>query len=206
MLEIKNLSFAYKNRTIINDLTIKFYEGINFVVGKNGSGKSTLLKIMSLVLPMDAGDVILNGTSIYDKEKYREKISYIPQEFNAFQKFTVNEFLNIVCKEKNVDCSMIPYYIEKCKLKDYEKMLVGELSGGFKKRLLVAASLISEPELIIADEPTAGLDSDFREEFNNMLKDSISDNKDLIVIYSSHIEDDIWNPENIRLKLWTRKP
>ena len=85
-------------------------------------------------------------------------------------------------------------------------MLVGELSGGFKKRLLVAASLISEPELIIADEPTAGLDSDFREEFNNMLKDSISDNKDLIVIYSSHIEDDIWNPENIRLKLWTRKP
>ena len=53
MLEIKNLSFAYKNRTIINDLTIKFYDGINFVVGKNGSGKSTLLKIMSLVLPMD---------------------------------------------------------------------------------------------------------------------------------------------------------
>lgn len=156
---------------------------------------------MSLVLPMDAGDVILNGTSIYNKEKYREKISYIPQEFNAFQKFTVNEFLNIVCNEKNVDRSMIPYYIEKCKLKDYEKMLVGELSGGFKKRLLVAASLISEPELIIADEPTAGLDSDFREEFNNMLKDSISDNKELIVIYSSHIEDDIWNPENIRLKL-----
>nr|WP_311445341.1 ATP-binding cassette domain-containing protein [Ezakiella coagulans] len=201
MLEIKNLSFAYKNRTIIDDLTIKFYDGINFVVGKNGSGKSTLLKIMSLVLPMDAGDVILNGTSIYNKEKYREKISYIPQEFNAFQKFTVNEFLNIVCKEKNAEYSMIPYYIEKCKLQDYEKMLGGELSVGFKKRLLVAASLISEPELIIADEPTAGLDGDFREEFNNMLKDSIADNKDLIVIYSSHIEDDIWNPENIRLKL-----
>lgn len=202
-IELKNLSFQYdEDSKILKNINLSMKRGDSVaIVGENGAGKSTLLKIMSLVLPMDAGDVILNGTSIYNKEKYREKISYIPQEFNAFQKFTVNEFLNIVCKEKNAEYSMIPYYIEKCKLKDYEKMLVGELSGGFKKRLLVAASLISEPELIIADEPTAGLDSDFREEFNNMLKDSIADNKDLIVIYSSHIEDDIWNPENIRLKL-----
>ena len=193
-LLVKNINKTYgKKKRALCDVTMSFTPGIYGLLGPNGSGKSTLMNIITDNLKADGGVVLYDGQSIHKrKEAYRAKIGYMPQQQAIYDNFTGEEFMWYMAALKGLDKkqaeSRIESLIAMVNLGEEKGKKIGSYSGGMKQRILIAQALLNDPDILIMDEPTAGLDPSERIRIRNFLSE-ISENK--IIIIATHIVSDI---------------
>lgn len=191
MIQIKNLSKYYGKTAALKDVNLDIPDGMFGILGKNGAGKTTLMKIMTTLLRPSGGNCFINGISIQEKKKIRKIIGYIPQEFSLFPDFTCYEMLDyfmLLDNNKAERKERILEVLEKVNLSDQKHVKIKNMSGGMKRRVGIAQALLSNPKVIVADEPTAGLDPEERMHLRKLLKEQA---KECVVIMSTHIISDI---------------
>lgn len=195
-LELQKINKHYgKKKHALCDFSFRFTNGIYGLLGPNGAGKSTLMNMITdnLLPDNDGGKILWNGeeTKIL-KEKFRSQLGFMPQQQNLYESMTAHTFLNYIaslkCLDKKQSEQEIPKIMERVELTESLDKKMGGFSGGMKQRVLIASALLGNPELIILDEPTAGLDPKQRVIIRNMVSDL---GKDKIIIISTHIVSDI---------------
>ena len=162
MLELKNISKKYGKVTALKSVNTTLGSGIYALLGPNGSGKSTMMNIIAGILPPTDGEILYNGQSIRSlRTAYREKIGYMPQYPGMYPSFTVRDFLLYMSELKGLPRGSegeVDYILQRVELDDCADRKISALSGGMKQRLSLAQAVLGSPEIIILDEPTAGLD------------------------------------------------
>lgn len=191
MLTINNLSYAYKrNKPILHNVSFSLNPGITLLVGENGSGKSTLIKVLTSALPSKE-PILIDGQEMSDIMR-KKRMAYLPQEFDIYPSLKVCELLRFVANSKGVEKNNVPAKIhEVAERVNVEKILnkkVKQCSVGTRRRIGIAASLLGDPEIVILDEPTAGIDPKERARFYQTINECFSDK---IVLIATHILDDI---------------
>lgn len=192
-IEIKSLSKNYGKFTALKDVNFKFKPGIYGLLGPNGAGKSTLMNIMTMNISESEGLITCNGKNIKKiSSRYRGHLGYMPQQQNLYDNFTADQFMYYIASLKGISKkdanTRIPALLTTVNLADCRYKRISQFSGGMKQRLLIAQALLNDPELLIMDEPTAGLDPDERINIRNLMS-RIANNK--IVIISTHVISDI---------------
>lgn len=194
-LKIDKLSKQFSTKVAVDQVSVTLKPGITGLLGSNGSGKTTLMKMMVDVLCPDQGSVIYNGEAIQTlKEKYLIDLGYLPQELGMYPSFKVVEFLNYMGCLKGLSQAYlkerIHYLLKELNLEGQRNKKIKQLSGGMKQRLGIAQALLNDPNVVILDEPTVGLDPKERNHFSIMLSEMAQDK---IIILSTHIVSDIEN-------------
>ena len=196
MLEIRNLSKTYPGGIqALKGISLDVPAGMFGLLGPNGAGKTTLMKILATLLEPDSGTAEMNGIDlIIDKHGTRKMLGYLPQEFGLYPTLTAEQTLHYFAKLKGVfdrkeRGSLVEALLERVNLASERKQRVGGFSGGMRQRLGIAQALIGQPQLIIVDEPTAGLDPEERNRFHNLLSETADENA--LVILSTHIVSDV---------------
>ena len=196
MLTIKGLTKTYAGGVrALDGVDLEIPPGVFGLLGPNGAGKTTLLKILATLLEPDSGAAGMNGIDlISDRHGTRKILGYLPQEFGLYPTFTAEQMLDYFAKLKGVwnrkeRRGLIEALLERVNLSEARKQRVGGFSGGMRQRLGIAQALIGQPQLIIIDEPTAGLDPEERIRFHNLLAETASEN--VVVILSTHIVSDV---------------
>ena len=195
MLEIRNLSKSYGKKVALNNINLKFDNGLYGLLGTNGGGKSTLMNIITDNLKADNGEILWNGIDYQTLGvKYREILGYMPQQQGLYNGFTGKRFLNYIAVLKDIPKKEILLQIEesakKVNLQNELDKKINMYSGGMKQRLLIASCILGNPKLIIFDEPTAGLDPKERVRVKKLMQELSSKS---IVIIATHIVPDIEN-------------
>jgi ABC-type multidrug transport system ATPase subunit len=198
MLNITGLTKTYAGRIqALKGVDLAVPSGMFGLLGPNGSGKTTLMKIVATLLEPDAGQVEMEGIDLVtQKHKARRMLGYLPQEFGLYPTLTAEQTLNYLAKLKGVwqvkeRQALISALLDRVNLSAERKQRVGGFSGGMRQRLGIAQALIGQPELIIVDEPTAGLDPEERVRFHNLLSETVREGT--VVILSTHIVSDVAN-------------
>jgi len=198
MLVIRELKKTYPSGVqALKGITLEVSSGMFGLLGPNGAGKTTLMKILATLLEPDSGSAEMNGIDlITDKHSTRKMLGYLPQEFGLYPTLTAEQMLDYFAKLKGVTDkkqrrALVDALLERVNLSSARKQRLGGFSGGMRQRLGIAQALIGEPELIIVDEPTAGLDPEERARFHNLLSETATDRA--IVILSTHIVSDVSN-------------
>jgi ABC-2 type transport system ATP-binding protein len=169
--------------------------GMFGLLGPNGAGKTSLIRILATLLKPTGGTILIDGLDLEKRRKQiRKQIGYLPQDFTSFPKLTAREFLDYVARLKGIKSrkdrsSLIDNVLENVGLFDARDRRADKLSGGMKRRLGIAQSLIGGPRILIIDEPTVGLDPEERVRFRNLLSDLTREEK--IILLSTHIVGDI---------------
>ncbi|WP_394749360.1 ABC transporter ATP-binding protein [Spongiimicrobium salis] len=194
-LSIQNLSKAYPNGvTAIDNLSIEIKNGMFGLLGPNGAGKSSLMRTIATLQKPDLGTIHFNNINVLkDEFNLRKVLGYLPQEFSVYPKVSAEKLLDYFATLKGVSSRkdrqrITQYVLELTNLYDVRKKHVSGYSGGMKQRFGIAQVLLNKPELIIVDEPTAGLDPAERNRFLNVLREVGTTNT---VILSTHIVDDV---------------
>ena len=194
MIEIKNLTKFYGNNAAVKNIsfTVKDHEILGFL-GPNGAGKSTTMNIITGYLPSTSGTVLISGMDITENPSaVKKKIGYLPEIPPVYLDMKVKEYLKFAAGIKGVKGSerkaQIEDVMEKLKIKDMENRLIRNLSKGYKQRVGFAQALLGNPEYLVLDEPTVGLDPSQVIEVRNLIK-SLSKNHTIIL--SSHILQEI---------------
>lgn len=192
-LQVEHLFRSYRKKEALRDVNFRLKKGTYGLLGENGAGKSTLMRIMSTVDLPTKGNIRYDGTDIFlMDEAYRSLIGYMPQNYSVYPGFTARDFLEYMGVLKGMPKeklkSRIDEVLEFVNLSDVAGRKVKTFSGGMKRRIGIAQAIINEPEILILDEPTAGLDPKERIRFSNMISDM---GKDKIVLLSTHIVSDI---------------
>lgn len=194
-IKINDLTVTFKNKvTAIDHANLEIPKGIFGLLGENGAGKTTLMRVLTTVLIPAGGTVTLDGTLYCEGnyEKIQKKIGYLPQEIDLYPNLTVQECLeymgNLSRVSKEVCKDRIRYYLEKTSLLEHRKKKMKQLSGGMKRRVGLVQALLNEPEFLIVDEPTTGLDPEERIRIRNLLVD-FSENR--TVLFSTHVVEDL---------------
>ena len=192
MLELKNISKKYGKVTALKSVNITLGSGIYALLGPNGSGKSTMMNIIAGILPPSDGEVLYNGQTIRSLGlMYCEKIGYMPQYPGMYPSFTARDFLLYMSELKGLrrgNESEADDILRRVELDDCADRRVSALSGGMKQRLSLAQAVLGSPEIIILDEPTAGLDPKQRIAVRNFISETASDRT---VLWATHIVPDI---------------
>lgn len=196
-LSINNLSLIYKNGyQAVKDVSLDISNGMFGLLGPNGAGKSSLMKTIVGLQKPTSGHIIFNGTDVSkDPDFIKKNLGFLPQDFGVYPKVSAYDLLDHIAVLKGItDRSerkgQILNLLEKVNLSDFRKKEVHTFSGGMKQRFGVAQALLGNPEIIIVDEPTAGLDPEERNRFNSLLNDI---SKEVIVILSTHLVEDVRN-------------
>jgi len=194
-LAIKNLSKTYPNGVqALKKVSFSIGTGMFGLLGPNGAGKSTLMRIITTLQEPDEGSIQLGEIDVLtQKQKLRKLLGYLPQEFGVYPKISAEELLEHLAILKGVSIrrqqkELVQYLLHKTNLFKDRKKNLGGFSGGMKQRFGIAQALLSDPKLIIVDEPTAGLDPTERNRFLNLLSEL---GEDAIVILSTHLVDDV---------------
>ena len=190
-LTIDRLTKQYKNKIAVDRLSFSLTKGVTGLLGANGAGKTTLIRMLCGILVPTSGEITYNGISVSD-EHYRNVLGYLPQEFGYYPEFTGKDFLMYFAALKGFTKKAaevrVNELLELVGLSQVQKKKIKTYSGGMKQRLGIAQALINRPEVLILDEPTAGLDPKERVRFRNLI-DEIG--KESIVLLSTHIVSDI---------------
>lgn len=197
-IKIEDLTVTFRNHvTAVNHADLEIPKGIFGLLGENGAGKTTLMRVLTTVLSPTSGTVTLEGIPYSEKtyETIRKKIGYLPQEIDLYPGLSVQE-----CLEYMGDLSGIPrqvykerihYYLEKTNLSEQRRKKMKQLSGGMKRRVGLIQALLNEPEFLIVDEPTAGLDPEERIRIRNLLVDYSEGSEGRTVLFSTHVVEDL---------------
>ncbi|HEX3045778.1 MAG TPA: ABC transporter ATP-binding protein [Bacillota bacterium] len=193
-LSIEKVSKRYGNgKWGLRDLSLNISSGVLGLLGSNGAGKSTLMRIIATVSKATSGVVRWNGADISkNPDALRTVLGYLPQNFGVYQNLNAIEFLKYIAALKGIRGpaanQRIDELIQIVNLTEVCKRPLGGYSGGMNQRVGIAQALLNDPELLIIDEPTVGLDPEERVRFRNLLSDLSGDR---IVIFSTHIVSDI---------------
>ncbi len=194
-IKIEDLTVIFKNKvTAINHADLEIPKGIFGLLGENGAGKTTLMRVLTTVLSPASGTVTLDGIRYSEEnyEKIQRKIGYLPQEIDLYPNLTVQECLEYMGDlsgiSKRIYKERISYYLEKTSLSEHCKKKMKQLSGGMKRRVGLIQALLNEPEFLIVDEPTTGLDPEERIRIRNLLVD-FSEGR--TVLFSTHVVEDL---------------
>lgn len=193
MLEIKNISKHYGDRTALQPLSLTLSNGIYGLLGPNGAGKSTLMNIITDNLLPDSGTLYWNGTETRTLGKeYRRILGYAPQQQGVYESFTGRRFLSymgtlkhISKKEQKEEIERTAEHVNLLPVLDRK---ISTYSGGMKQRLLIAQALMGNPQLLIMDEPTTGLDPKERIRIREKIQE-LSEGK--IILLATHVVSDI---------------
>ncbi|MFJ7640006.1 ABC transporter ATP-binding protein [Peribacillus sp. NPDC097225] len=188
-LKVDGVSKVYKKKTALYPCSFEVTEGTCIVLcGGNGAGKSTLLQIIAGLLYPSSGTTSINGKVIkYDRENYLKEIGFMPDDFQAQEMMTVEEFLNFYGSLRKVKSERINEVIELIGLVDKKRELVKSLSKGMRQRLLFGQSILAKPNVLLLDEPTNGLDPYWVNQFVEILN-QIKKNG-TIIVFSTHMMD-----------------
>jgi ABC-2 type transport system ATP-binding protein len=190
-LTADRLTKQYKNKIAVDRMSFTLTNGVTGLIGANGAGKTTLMRLLSGILIPTSGTVTCDGMDV-DTEEYRDILGYLPQEFGYYPEFSGRDFLLYMsavkglakpdAKRKTEDL------IELVGLRDAARKKVRTYSGGMKQRLGIAQALLNDPQVLIMDEPTAGLDPQERIRFRELISGL---GEDRIVLLSTHIVSDL---------------
>jgi ABC-2 type transport system ATP-binding protein len=190
-LIIDRLSKQYGSRIAVDRVTLKLQKGVYGLLGANGAGKTTLMRLICGILKPTGGSVSLDGEDV-SSEGYRSRLGYLPQDFGYYPDFTGTDFLLYMAALKGLDRTQAKRkateLLKLVALQDAGRKKIKTYSGGMKQRLGIAQALLGEPQLLILDEPTAGLDPKERVRFRDLIAQLGKDN---IVLLSTHIVSDI---------------
>lgn len=180
MIDIQNLNISLGRKQILNDVVFSFENGAYVLLGPNGAGKTTLFRCIAGIYTKYKGEITLSG----------DKIGYLPQKFGVYHNLTVRETLDYLAVLKEIDNRKdeVDKSIQMLHLEEYADVKAKKLSGGTLRRLGIAQALLGEPDVLLLDEPTAGLDPKERSDFFNNLKE-LSYQGTLLI--STHILDDV---------------
>ena len=193
-LEIDHVSKTYRgNVAALRSFSLELGPGVLGLLGPNGAGKSTLMRILATITQPTAGSVRWNGTDIKQRpDALREVLGYLPQDFGIYPNLTAVEFLDYLAAVKGLEAASarrrVAELLELVNLTDAARRPLGEFSGGMRQRVGIAQALLNDPQLLIVDEPTAGLDPEERVRFRNLLSELAGER---IVILSTHIVSDV---------------
>jgi ABC-2 type transport system ATP-binding protein len=191
MLLVESVSKRFRSGNYgVRDLSLTMSSGVVGLLGPNGAGKSTLMQMIATITRPTSGRIVFDGIdAAKTPDAIRRRLGYLPQDFGVYDNLTAIEFLSYFAALKGVrDRRRINEMLEMVNLHTVAKRAVGGFSGGMKQRLGIAQALINDPDIVIVDEPTAGLDPEERVRFRNVLAD-IGIGK--LVILSTHIVSDV---------------
>ena len=191
MLTIEKVSKRFRAGNYgVRDLSLEVKSGVIGLLGPNGAGKTTLMQMIATITRPTSGRILFHGEDVVKRPNaLRRRLGYLPQDFGVYDNLTATEFLTYFAALKGVRSKQrVMEMLESVNLHGVANRTVGGFSGGMKHRLGIAQALISDPELVIVDEPTAGLDPEERVRFRNVLSE-IGFGK--LVILSTHIVSDV---------------
>lgn len=192
-IKLENTSKEYKNVKALDDINLEINSPamVGFV-GPNGAGKSTLMKMLVGQLLSTGGSITVDGIPLNKNERHlKERLGYLPQDFGLYEELKVEEFLDYMACLKGIKENKreaIDRAISMTSLEEKRKFKIKTLSGGQKQRVGIAQAILNNPELLIVDEPTVGLDPEERIKFRNLFSEG---SKGKIVILSTHIIEDV---------------
>ncbi len=194
-LTIKNLSKTYKNGVkALDNVSLTIPRGMYGLLGPNGAGKSTLMRTLATLQEPDSGSVMLGEIDVLkQKDEVRRRLGYLPQEFGVYPRISAQDMLSHLALLKGITNSgerkeVVSAMLQRCNLYDVRKKALTGFSGGMRQRFGIAQALLGNPQLLIVDEPTAGLDPGERNRFYNLLAEV---GEQVIVILSTHIVEDV---------------
>ncbi len=193
MLSINNVSKSYGKYSVLENINLEFTNGVYGLLGPNGAGKTTLIKMLTTLLSPNEGEILYDGTEISKlAEDYRDILGYLPQNFGYYKNYSPTKYLLYLATLKGIDSHLAKTKItELLKLVDLYNVKDNKMkkfSGGMIQRVGIAQAMINDPEIIILDEPTAGLDPKERVRFRNLISEL---SREKIVILSTHIVSDL---------------
>lgn len=191
-IEVRGLTKAFGSRTVVDhvDLRVRRGEVCGFL-GPNGSGKTTTIRMLCGLLEVDAGEGTCLGFDIRrEARRIKLRVGYMTQRFGLYEDLTIEENLDFVARVYRIEdrSTRVHAALERLGLTDRRKQLAGTLSGGWKQRLALAACLLHEPELLLLDEPTAGVDPAARRDFWRQIHELASEG--MTVLVSTHYMDE----------------
>ena len=193
-LVIDNVSKRYGSKVLaLRGFSLELRPGVLGLLGPNGAGKTTLMSILATITRASEGRVTWNGTDLAaNPDAIRSVLGYLPQDFGVYPNLNAVEFLEYLAAVKGLDAATsrrrIDELLNLVNLADVRKRPLGGYSGGMKQRIGIAQALLNDPQLLIVDEPTAGLDPEERVRFRNLLSELSGER---IVILSTHIVSDV---------------
>jgi ABC-2 type transport system ATP-binding protein len=194
-LKITRLSKTYKNGVkALDNVSLTITRGMYGLLGPNGAGKSTLMRTLATLQDPDSGNVFLGEIDVLNKkEEVRRRLGYLPQEFGVYPRISAQDMLSYLALLKGITNAherkeVVAAMLQRCNLYDVRKKALTSFSGGMRQRFGIAQALIGDPQLLIVDEPTAGLDPGERNRFYNLLAEV---GEQVIVILSTHIVEDV---------------
>lgn len=203
-LEFKDLTKSFGGFTAVNHINLVMTNGVYGLLGVNGAGKTTLMRMLCTLLLPTSGTITYNGKNIFKMDgEYRKRLGYLPQEFGFYPEFTVEDYLLYIASIKGIRPAVarkrVKQLIAKVGLSKAADKKMKKLSGGMKRRAGVAQAMLNDPEILVLDEPTAGLDPNERIRFRNLISEL---SEERLVLLSTHIVSDI---EYIANEIWLMK-
>ena len=195
MLTIKNLSKTYDNGVAaLDQVNLHIPKGMFGLLGPNGAGKSSLMRTIATLQTADSGSIDFDGIDVLNNpQALRQRLGYLPQDFDVYPRVSAYELLNHLAILKGVNNKAerkeaVEGLLAQTNLYQHKKNAVSGFSGGMRQRFGIAQALLGNPDLLIVDEPTAGLDPEERNRFHNLL---VSLGEEKAIILSTHIVEDV---------------
>lgn len=193
VIKLDNVTYRYNTDLVLEDISFKADQGdLLGIIGPNGAGKTTLFCLILGLLDGYQGKIMLFNQDIRNNRKALKRIGYIPQKKNVHQGFpaTVEEIVSLGALHRKTNNDAITLALKIVGLLEQKDRRIGELSGGQQQRVLIAKALVNEPQLLILDEPTTGIDLETQDKFYSLLR-KLNSEKKITIILASHDLDAI---------------
>ena len=190
MISVENLSKSFGQKLAVDDISFEVKKGeVLGFLGPNGAGKSTTMRMVTGYLPPTAGEVVIDGVNVReDPIGAKQKIGYLPESAPLYSDMTVSSFLSFIAELRGKGKSDVAAAIETCFLDPVKQQSIDTLSKGYRPRTCLAQSILHDPEILVLDEPTDGLDPNQKQEVRNLIKRM---GEDKAIIFSTHILEEV---------------